>query len=238
MSVDILAFGAHPDDVEISCGGTLLRYRDEGKRIALVDLTQGELGTRGSAQLRMQECEASSQKLQLVDRVNLKMPDGFFEENDTNLRLIIQEIRHFRPRLILANSVNDRHPDHGRAAQLVARAAFLSGLLKIETERNGEPQIAYRAPQILHYIQDMYLEPDVVFDVSPYADEKMELVRCFSSQFYNPASEEPETPISNEHFFAFMKGRMMQYGRPIGVAYAEGFTLNRVFGVDDLFHLI
>lgn len=238
MSVDILAFGAHPDDVEISCGGTLLRYRDEGKRIALVDLTQGELGTRGSAQLRMQECEASSQKLRLVDRVNLKMPDGFFEENDTNLRLIIQEIRHFRPQLIFANSVNDRHPDHGRAAQLVARAAFLSGLPKIETERNGEPQIAYRAPQILHYIQDMYLEPDVVFDVSPYAEEKMELVQCFSSQFYNPASKEPETPISNEHFFAFMKGRMMQYGRPIGVAYAEGFTLNRVFGVDDLFHLI
>lgn len=238
MSVDILAFGAHPDDVEISCGGTLLHYRNQGKRLAIVDLTQGELGTRGSASLRMQECEAASQKLGLVDRVNLRMDDGFFEENDANLRLIIQEIRHFRPRLIFANSLTDRHPDHGRAATLVARAAFLSGLPKIETERNGVLQSAYRAPQLMHYIQDMYIEPDVVFDVSPFVDEKIELLQCFSSQFYDPETKEPETPISNEHFFAFIKGRMLQYGRPIGVAYAEGFTLNRIFGVNDLFELL
>ena len=238
MNIDILAFGAHPDDVEISCGGTLLRYADEGKQIAIVDLTQGELGTRGSGALRMEECKAASQILGLVDRVNLGMADGFFEENEDHLHQIIREIRHFRPKLILANSIRDRHPDHGRAAVLVARAAFLSGLPKIYTERNGISQEAYRAPMLLHYIQDIYIEPDVVLDVSGYAEEKIKLVQCFSSQFFDPNSTEPETPISNAHFFEFMKGRMLQFGRPIGVRYAEGFTVNRTLGVSDLFHLI
>lgn len=238
MNIDILAFGAHPDDVEISCGSTLLRYADEGKQIAIVDLTQGELGTRGSGALRMEECKAASQILGLVDRVNLGMADGFFEENEDHLHQIIREIRHFRPKLILANSIRDRHPDHGRAAALVARAAFLSGLPKIYTERNGISQDAYRAPMLLHYIQDMYIEPDVILDVSAYAEEKIKLVQCFSSQFFDPNSTEPETPISNAHFFEFMKGRMLQFGRPIGAKYAEGFTVNRTLGVSDLFHLI
>jgi bacillithiol biosynthesis deacetylase BshB1 len=237
MNIDILAFGAHPDDVEISCGGTLLRYADEGKQVAIVDLTQGELGTRGSGALRMEESRAASQLLGLVDRVNLGMADGFFEENEENLMLIIQEIRHFRPQLILANSITDRHPDHGRAAALVARAAFLSGLPKINTMRNGIAQEAYRAPMLLHYIQDMHIEPDIALDVSDYAEEKIKLVQCFSTQFFDPNSTEPETPISNAHFFEFMKGRMMQYGRPIGVTYAEGFTINRTLGVNDLFNL-
>ena len=151
---------------------------------------------------------------------------------------IIREIRHFRPKLIFANSIRDRHPDHGRAAALVARAAFLSGLPKINTERNGISQEAYRAPMLLHYIQDMYIEPDVVLDVSAYAEEKIKVVQCFSSQFFDPNSTEPETPISNAHFFEFMMGRMLQFGRPIGVRYAEGFTVNRTLGVSDLFHLI
>ena len=238
MNIDILAFGAHPDDVEISCGGTLLRYADDGKQIAIVDLTRGELGTRGSGALRIEECKAASQILGLVDRVNLGMADGFFEENEDHLHQIIREIRHFRPKLIFANSIRDRHPDHGRAAALVARAAFLSGLPKINTERNGVSQEAYRAPMLLHYIQDMYIEPDVVLDVSAYAEEKIKLVQCFSSQFFDPNSTEPETPISNAHFFEFMKGRMLQFGRPIGAKYAEGFTVNRTLGVSDLFHLI
>ena len=238
MNIDILAFGAHPDDVEISCGGTILRYANEGKQIVIVDLTQGELGTRGSADLRMEECRAASQILGLVDRVNLGMADGFFEENEAHLHQIIREIRHFRPKLILANSIKDRHPDHGRAAALVARAAFLSGLPKIITERNGITQEAYRAPMLLHYIQDMYIEPDVVLDVSAYAEEKIKVVQCFSSQFFDPNSTEPETPISNAHFFEFMKGRMLQFGRPIGAKYAEGFTVNRTLGVNDLFNLI
>lgn len=238
MNIDILAFGAHPDDVEISCGGTLLRYANEGKRIVIVDLTQGELGTRGSADLRMEECRAASQILGLVDRVNLGMADGFFEENEAHLHQIIREIRHFRPKLIFANSIKDRHPDHGRAAALVARAAYLSGLPKIITERNGISQEAYRAPMLLHYIQDMYIEPDLVLDVSAYAEEKIKVVQCFSSQFYDPDSTEPETPISNAHFFEFMKGRMLQFGRPIGAKYAEGFTVNRTLGINDLFNLI
>ena len=238
MNIDILAFGAHPDDVEISCGGTLLRYADDGKQIAIVDLTRGELGTRGSGALRMEECKAASQILGLVDRVNLGMADGFFEENEDHLHQIIREIRHFRPKLILANSIRDRHPDHGRAAALVARAAFLSGLPKINTERNGVSKEAYRAPMLLHYIQDIYIEPDVVLDVSAYAEEKIKLVQCFSSQFFDPNSTEPETPISNAHFFEFMKGRMLQFCRPIGAKYAEGFTVNRTLGVSDLFHLI
>ncbi|MBM3165566.1 MAG: bacillithiol biosynthesis deacetylase BshB1 [Bacteroidetes bacterium] len=238
MSIDILAFGAHPDDVEISCGGTLLYYKKEGKKIALVDLTQGELSTRGCPTLRMQECAAAAQILGLVDRVNLKMADGFFKETEENLRLVIQEIRHFKPRLILANSVKDRHPDHERAASLVARASFLAALPKIETQRNGKQQEAYRVPRVLHYIQDIYLKPDIVFDVSDFVEQKFELLKCFSSQFYDPSSNEMETPISGEHFFEFLKGRMLQYGRPVGVVHAEGFTLNRVFGVDDLFHLI
>ena len=238
MNIDILAFGAHPDYVEISCGGTLLRYADDGKQIAIVDLTRGELGTRGSGALRMEECKAASQILGLVDRVNLGMADGFFEENEDHLHQIIREIRHFRPKLILANSIRDRHPDHGRAAALVARAAFLSGLPKINTERNGVSQEAYRAPMLLHYIQDIYIEPDVVLDVSAYAEEKIKLVQCFSSQFFDPNSTEPETPISNAHFFEFMKGIMLQFGRPIGAKYAEGFTVNRTLGVSDLFHLI
>jgi bacillithiol biosynthesis deacetylase BshB1 len=186
----------------------------------------------------MEECKAASQNLGLVDRVNLGMADGFFEENEDHLHQIIREIRHFRPKLILANSIRDRHPDHGRAAALVARAAFLSGLPKINTERNGISQEAYRSPMLLHYIQDMYIEPDVVLDVSAYAEEKIKLVQCFSSQFFDPNSTEPETPISNAHFFEFMKGRMLQFGRPIGAKYAEGFTVNRTLGVSDLFHLI
>jgi bacillithiol biosynthesis deacetylase BshB1 len=237
MNIDILAFGAHPDDVEISCGGTLLRYANEGKQVAIVDLTQGELGTRGSGAIRMEECKAASQMLGLVERINLGMADGFFEENEKNLSLIIQEIRHFRPQLILANSITDRHPDHGRAAALVARAAFLSGLPKINTKRNGIAQQAYRAPMLLHYIQDMYIEPDIALDVSAYAEDKIKLVQCFSSQFFDPNSTEPETPISNAHFFEFMKGRMLQFGRPIGAKYAEGFTVNRTLGVNDLFNL-
>ena len=237
MNIDILAFGAHPDDVEISCGGTLLRYANEGKQVAIVDLTQGELGTRGSGAIRMEECKAASQMLGLVERINLGMADGFFEENEKNLSLIIQEIRHFRPQLILANSITDRHPDHGRAASLVARAAFLSGLPKINTKRNGIAQQAYRAPMLLHYIQDMYIEPDIALDVSAFAEEKIKVVQCFSSQFFDPNSTEPETPISNAHFFEFMKGRMLQFGRPIGAKYAEGFTVNRTLGVNDLFNL-
>ena len=238
MSIDILAFGAHPDDVEISCGGTLLRYASAGKKIVIVDLTQGELGTRGNASLRMKESEAASKKIGLSTRVNLGMPDCFFAQNEHNLIEIIKQIRRFRPEIILANSITDRHPDHGRAAELVARAAFLAGLPKIESTFEGKKQAAFRARLLLHYIQDQYIAPDIVIDVTPYAEEKIKLVQCFASQFYDPESTEPETPISQANFFDFMKGRMRQFGRPIGVEFAEGFTTNRLIGVNSLFDLI
>ena len=238
MSIDILAFGAHPDDVEISCGGTLLRYASAGKKIVIVDLTQGELGTRGNASLRSKESEAASKKIGLSTRVNLEMPDCFFEQNEHNLIEIIKQIRRFRPEIILANSITDRHPDHGRAAELVARAAFLAGLPKIDSTFEGKKQAAFRAGLLLHYIQDQYIAPDIVIDVTPYAEEKMKLVQCFASQFYDPESIEPETPISQANFFEFMKGRMRQFGRPIGVEFAEGFNANRLIGVNSLFDLI
>ena len=238
MNIDILAFGAHPDDVELSCGGTIIRYAQEGKKIVIVDLTQGELGTRGSASLRIEESKVASAKIGLMDRVNLGMSDGYFEENEANLNLIIEQIRHFKPQLILANSITDRHPDHGRAASLVARAAFLSGLPKIITHRDGQAQLAYRTPMLLHYIQDQYIEPDIILDVTAFGDKKIEVIQCYASQFYNPSSSEPETPISSSHFFEFIKGRMLQFGRPIGVRYAEGFTSSKNLGVQDLFNLL
>ena len=237
MKLDILAFGAHPDDVEISAGGTLLKYISEGKKIGIVDLTKGELGTRGSAELRMEEAKKASALLSLSIRDNLNMKDGFFELNEENKLKIIREIRKYQPEIVFANSSIDRHPDHGNAGKLVADACFLAGLQKIQTQCDGKTQEAYRPRLVLHYIQDYYIQPDIALDVSAFAEEKIKVVQCFSSQFFDPNSSEPETPISNAHFFDFMLGRMMQYGRPIGVTYAEGFTINRTLGVNDLFNL-
>jgi bacillithiol biosynthesis deacetylase BshB1 len=237
MKLDILAFAAHPDDAEISAGATLLKYAKEGKKIGIVDLTLGELGTRGSAETRMQEAAEAAKKIGLAVRANLGMKDGFFEINESNKLAIIQTIRKYQPTIILANSITDRHPDHGRAGQLVAEASFLSGLRKIETFEEGVAQEPHRAPIVLHYIQDNYLKPDVVIDISEFADEKIELIKCFSTQFYNPNSQEPATPISGKEFFDFLKGRMMSFGRAIGTTYAEGFNSSRQIGINDLFDL-
>lgn len=237
MQIDILAFAAHPDDVEISAGGTLLKYASEGKKIVIVDLTQGELGTRGMASIRMDESKIAAEKLQLFTRVNLGLRDCFFEESESTLEKIIQEIRHFKPKIVLANSIKDRHPDHARASKLVERACFLAALPKIETIKDDVKQIPYRIPILMNFIQDYYINPDFVIDVTPFMEAKLDLVKSYSSQFYNANSSEPETPISGPHFFEFLKGRMMEFGRPIGVKYAEGFTVNRIFGVKDLFQL-
>lgn len=238
MPVDILAFGAHPDDIEISMGGTLLKYAAQGKRLAIVDLTKGENGTRGSAELRLQESELAAKKLGLVGRVNLGLADGFFEENQDSIMAIIQEIRHFQAQIVFANSTIDRHPDHARAAKLVERACFLSGLPKIKTFKDGQEQQAFRPKLVLHYIQDYYIKPDFVLDVSDFMDAKIDLIQSFSSQFYDPQSDETETPISGQEFFDFIKGRMMDLGRPTGAKYAEGFTANRTLGVESLFDLL
>jgi bacillithiol biosynthesis deacetylase BshB1 len=237
MKLDILAFAAHPDDAEISAGGTLLKYIKEGKSAGIIDLTEGELGTRGSVQTRYAEAEMAGQILNLSVRENLRMKDGFFEQNEDNKRLIIQQIRRFQPEIVLANSILDRHPDHARAAKLVADACYLSGLRKIETEWDGNQQNSYRPRLVLHYIQDYFIEPNFVVDVSEFMDKKIEAIKAYKTQFYNPESLEPSTPISGEEFFDFMKGRMMTMGRPAAMKYAEGFTIDRIVGVKDLFDL-
>ncbi len=236
--VDILAFAAHPDDIELSCAGTLMKHISQGKTVAIVDLTQGELGSRGTIQTRYAEAAASSEILGIKHRVNLMMEDGFFEINQENKRKIIAQIRRFQPSIVLANAVRDRHPDHGRAGQLVSEACFLSGLMKVETEWDGETQVAHRPKAVYHYIQDYHIEPDFVVDVSDFYERKVDAIKAFKTQFFDPNSDAPETPISGKDFFEFIASRMMQYGRPIGVKYAEGFTKERYMGVNDLFDLI
>ena len=238
MKLDILAFGAHPDDVEISCGGTLLKYASQGKKIGIIDLTQGELSTRGNIELRAKESQKASDFLGLTIRENLKMKDGFFDQNESSIKSIITKIRQYKPIVVMANSNSDRHPDHGRAGKLVEEACYYAGLEKIKTEISGVEQEAYRPDLVLHYIQDYHIEPDILFDISDFERKKLELIKCFSSQFYNPDSMEPDTPISGEHFFDAIIGRLATYGRSIGVNYAEGFNINRRFGVNDLFNLV
>lgn len=238
MKLDILAFAAHPDDVELSASGTLMRYVAEGKKVGIIDLTEGELGTRGTVETRYEEAADASKIMGLSARENLRMPDGFFEDNAENKRLIIEQIRKYQPEIVLANSISDRHPDHGRAGKLVEDACFLAGLRKIETSMEGQEQLPHRPRLVAHYIQDFYLEPSFVIDVTDYVDHKIEVIKSFKTQFYDPNSLEPSTPISGEEFFDFIKGRMLNMGRPAGMRYAEGFKISRVFGVKDLFNLV
>ncbi len=237
MKVDILAIGVHPDDVELSCSGTLLRHIAAGKKVALLDLTRGELGTRGSAEIRDQEAATAARLMGAVARDNLAMADGFFKQTEENLRKIISIIRKYRPEIVLANAIEDRHPDHGRAAKLISQACFLSGLLKIKTEFGGSPQEHWRPKVVYHYIQDYNLKPDFLVDITPYIDKKMELIMAFSSQFYNPKSTEAPSPISGKDFLDYIAAKARTLGRVIGAEYAEGFTVNRTIGVDDLFDL-
>ena len=239
MKLDILAIGAHPDDVEISACGTLLRHLDLGKKIGILDLTAGELGTRGSASLRLEEAAKAARLLGLHARVNLQLPDGFFDYSQENLLEIIRIIRYFKPEIVLANSLSDRHPDHGRAAKLSADACFYAGLIKIQTEwEAGLPQEAWRPKAVYHYIQDHNLKPDFLFDISAYFERKLEVVLAYKSQFYDPESKEPETPISGKAFLDFLRAKAQTYGRVAGFAYAEGFNVARTMGVQNLFDLI
>ena len=238
MKLDILAFAAHPDDIELSCAGTLMKHISQGKKVGIVDLTQGELGSRGTIETRYAEAEAASEIMGIHFRTNLKMQDGFFDLSEQNKLAIVEQIRLHRPEIVLANAIEDRHPDHGRAAKLVSEACFLSGLRRIETSVNGVKQDAFRPKAVYHYIQDHYIKPDFVVDVSDFTERKIESIKAYKTQFYDPESTEPQTPISGEEFFDFIKGRMLQFGRPIGVRYAEGFTVEREPGVSDLFDLI
>lgn len=238
MNVDILAVGVHPDDIELSAAGTLLAHIAKGYSVGLCDLTQGELGTRGTAELRLKEAEQARLKMGAKFRVNLNMGDGFFEINKENIYAICKVVRKYKPKIVLANAISDRHPDHGRAARLVREACFYSGLSKIiiEDEHIGalEP---HRPDSMYHYIQDRNLKADIVFDISEFMDQKMACIHCFSSQFYNPDTEEPQTPISSKEFLEFIYAKNASYARDIGVKYAEAFTVNRNIGVSDLFDL-
>ncbi len=232
MKLDILAIAAHPDDVEISAGGTVLKSIQQGKKVGIVDLTRGELGSRGSGDLRMIEADAASKILGISARVNLGLADGFFENNEASLRKIIEQIRIYKPEIVLTNAPSDRHPDHGRASQLVREACFYSGLRKIETG-----QEAWRPKSVYMFNQNYYNKPDFVVDVTEFWETKMEALKAYGSQFFDPNSKEPKTPISGEEFFDFLRARSMDFGRPAGYLLAEGFMVDRTIGVEDLFHL-
>jgi N-acetylglucosamine malate deacetylase 1 len=232
-SVDILAFGAHPDDVEISAGGTLAKHIAMGKTVALVDLTRGELGTRGTAETRDAEAKDAMRILGVAERINLNLGDGFFQHSEENLLRVVEMIRYFKPGLVLANAIEDRHPDHAKGAKLVADACFLAGLPKIETQYKGESQTVWRPKKVFHYIQDRYIKPNFAIEVSDYVEKKFDVLKCYKTQFYDPNSTEPQTPISGKEFFDFLYSRMREFGREIGVEFAEGFTSSRILGVDD-----
>ncbi|MDF1672321.1 MAG: bacillithiol biosynthesis deacetylase BshB1 [Vicingaceae bacterium] len=238
MKLDILAIGVHPDDVELGCSGTILKHIAQGKKVGILDLTKGELGSRGSAELRVVEANNAARILGVSIRENLGYADGFFSNDREHQLGIIKMIRKYQPEIVFANAPKDRHPDHGRASQLISEACFYSGLLKVDTELDGQRQEHWRPKSVYHYIQDRYLKPDFVVDVSAFVDKKMEAIMAFSSQFYNPKSEEPKTPISGEDFLKSVKARMTGFGRDIGIEYAEGFTVERVIGVEDLTSLL
>ena len=237
MKLDILAIAVHPDDAELSCSGTLIKHIKAGKKAGIIDLTRGELGTRGNGELRVKEAEVAAKIMGLSTRENLGMADGFFEYNRANQIAIIQMIRKYQPEIVLANAIDDRHPDHGKAAKLTKDACFLSGLRKVETELDGVVQTHWRPKQIFHYIQDRHLIPDFIVDISDEIDQKMEAIMAFSSQFFNPKSTDPESPISSKEFLESVKGKNSVFGREIGAAYAEGFNTDKIVGVDDLFDL-
>lgn len=238
MKLDILAIGVHPDDVELSASGTLLKHIALGKKAGILDLTRGELGTRGNAALRTEEATRSAKILGLSMREQLTMADGFFENNESNQKHIIKILRKYQPEIVLCNAVSDRHPDHGRAAKLASDACFYSGLVKVETRGDDHAlQPAWRPKAVYHYIQDRYMKPDFVIDITAHMDKKMESILAFSSQFYDPNSKEPETPISSKNFMENIRAKAMIFGRDINCDYAEGFIVERHIGVENLFDL-
>lgn len=236
MKLDILAFAAHPDDVELSCSGTLMHHIAMGKKVGVIDLTAGELGSRGTVATREQEAKDASRIMGIHVRENLGLPDGFFRNEVDEQMQVIMAIRKYRPEVILANAIRDRHPDHGRAAQLVSEAAFYSGLLKIETAIDGVVQEPWRPKAVYHYIQDRWIDPDLVVDITPYMDRKFEAILAYKTQFFQDGEpqEGPVTPISTKGFRDFLYARMQQFGRAINVDFGEGFTVERVPGVNDL----
>ena len=237
--LDILVLPVHPDDAELGCAGTLLKHAAAGKKIGIVDLTRGELGTRGSAEIRDKEAALSAKILGLHIRENIGLPDGFFQNTQAFQLKVIEIIRKYQPEIIITNAFLDRHPDHGRASELVEASVFLSGLRKIETRPDGELQQEWRPKLLLHFIQDVYIRPDIVVDVTPYWDKKIESIHAFGSQFFNPDWEnEPQTYISTPEFIHVVEARAREFGKTIGVKFGEGFTSRKILGVNSLFDLL
>lgn len=238
MKLDILAIGAHPDDVELGCAATLAKEIANGKKVGIIDLTQGELGTRGTDKTRFTEAQNAAKILGVSVRVNMKFADGFFINDKEHQMEMIKMIRKFEPEIVICNAIEDRHIDHAKGSQLVCDSCFLSGLLKIETiDDEGNKQKPWRPKQIYHYIQWKNLEPDIIVDVSGYMDIKMDAVMAYKTQFYDANSKEPITPIATKNFTENIKNRAIDMGRLIGAEYGEGFTVDRNLAVDSLFNL-
>lgn len=234
MKLDILAFGAHPDDVELGCSGTIAKEISLGKKVGIIDLTRGELGTRGSVEIRNAESAKASEILGVSARENLDMRDGFFINDEAHQLKIIQMIRKYRPEIVLCNAIRDRHIDHGKGSKLVSDACFLSGLRKIETTYDGSTQEAWRPKVVYHYIQWENITPDFVVDITGFQDQKTASILAYSSQFYSEDSKEPVTPIATKNFLESIHYRSQDFGRIIGVEYAEGFTAERYLAVNSL----
>ena len=238
MKLDILAIAAHPDDAELSCSGTIAAHIAKGYKVGILDLTKGEMGTRGTPEIRMQESAASSGILGLTVRENLGFKDIYFKDDTPHQEAIARVLRKYQPEIVLANAITDRHPDHGKGGSLASHACFISGLRKLETDLDGVPQEAWRPKYIYHYIQNNFIEPELVVDVSAYWEIKKNSILAFKSQFHNPDSREPESFISRPDFLDFIEARAREMGHKINVKFGEGFTVERVAGVKDLFDLI
>jgi bacillithiol biosynthesis deacetylase BshB1 len=237
MKLDILVFAVHPDDAELGCAGTILKHIAQGKRVGIVDFTRGELGTRGTAETRDKEAADSAQILGLHARENLRFKDGFFKNDEAHQLEVIKMVRKYQPELILTNALQDRHPDHGRAGDLANDAIFLSGLRRIETVVDGENQEAWRPKLVLQYIQDRYIKPDIIVDITDFMDQKIKSIKAFKTQFASTSNDEPQTYISTPEFFDSVIARAQEFGKNIGARYGEGFTSRKLLGVDDLFSL-
>lgn len=237
MKLDILVLAVHPDDAELGCSGTIVKHIAAGKKAGIIDFTRGELGTRGTAEIRDGEAADSAKIMGLHARENLRFRDGFFANDEAHQLELIKMIRKYQPEIVLTNALHDRHPDHGRAGDLANDACFLSGLAKINTELDGVVQSPWRPRLVLQYIQDRYIKPDIIIDITPYFETKIASIKAFKTQFFNPELDGPDTYISSPEFFESVIGRAREFGKAIGATYAEGFTSRKLLGVEDLFDL-
>ncbi|AGA79658.1 bacillithiol biosynthesis deacetylase BshB1 [Echinicola vietnamensis] len=237
MKLDILVIAAHPDDAELSCSGTIAAHIKAGHKVGVLDLTRGEMGTRGTPEIRLEESARAAELLQLSARENLGFRDAFFKDDEAHHLEVVKIIRKYQPDIVLANAISDRHPDHGKGGALATNACFISGLRRVETVLDGEAQEAWRPQYVYHYIQNNYIKPDFVFDISDFWEDKLASIKAFKSQFYDPNSDEPESFISSKEYFDFVEARAREFGHMINVKYGEGYTVEKTIGVTNLFDL-